>query len=102
MERCESGLIGSPGKTVCQKWHRGFESLSLRFHHDVALAKSGFAKSTSWFQRDTVRQCKWRCYNIFMYYVYSLKCKDGFYVGCTDNLKDRLGRHQKGNVPATA
>ncbi len=36
-----------------------------------------------------------------MYYVYSLKCKDGFYVGCTDNLKDRLDRHQKGHVPAT-
>jgi len=37
-----------------------------------------------------------------MYYVYSLKCKDGYYVGCTDNLEDRLGRHQKGHVPATA
>ncbi|MEI7765710.1 MAG: GIY-YIG nuclease family protein [bacterium] len=37
-----------------------------------------------------------------MHYVYSLKCKDGFYVGCTDNLRERLGRHQKGNVPATA
>ncbi|MEA1929505.1 MAG: GIY-YIG nuclease family protein [Patescibacteria group bacterium] len=37
-----------------------------------------------------------------MYYVYSLKCKNGFYVGCTDNLKDRLARHQKGHVPATA
>lgn len=37
-----------------------------------------------------------------MYYVYSLKCKDGYYVGCTDNLEDRLERHQKGNVPATA
>jgi predicted GIY-YIG superfamily endonuclease len=37
-----------------------------------------------------------------MYYVYSLKCKDGFYVGCTDNIKERLQRHQKGQVPATA
>jgi len=37
-----------------------------------------------------------------MYYVYSLQCKDGFYVGCTDNLKDRLERHQNGHVPATA
>lgn len=37
-----------------------------------------------------------------MYYVYSLKCKDGFYVGCTDNIKERLDRHQKGHVPATA
>ena len=37
-----------------------------------------------------------------MYYVYSLKCKDGFYIGCTDDLKDRLNRHQKGNVPATS
>jgi predicted GIY-YIG superfamily endonuclease len=37
-----------------------------------------------------------------MYYVYSLNCKDGYYVGCTDNLKDRIDRHLKGQVPATA
>jgi len=36
-----------------------------------------------------------------MYYVYSLKCKDGFYVGCTDNLKERVERHKRGYVPAT-
>ena len=36
-----------------------------------------------------------------MYYVYSLKCKDGYYVGCTDNVQERLERHQKGRVPAT-
>ena len=36
-----------------------------------------------------------------MYYVYSLKCKDGFYIGCTDNLKERLERHRKGYVEAT-
>jgi hypothetical protein len=29
-ERCVSGLNGSPGKTVCRKRHRGFESLPLR------------------------------------------------------------------------
>ena len=37
-----------------------------------------------------------------MYYVYSLKCKDGYYVGCTDNIQERVEGHQKGNVPATA
>ncbi len=37
-----------------------------------------------------------------MYYVYSLKCKDGYYVGCTDNIKDRIDRHQMGYVPTTA
>ena len=37
-----------------------------------------------------------------MHYVYSLKCKDGYYIGCADNLKDRIERHQKGQVPATA
>ncbi len=36
-----------------------------------------------------------------MHYVYSLKCNDGFYLGCTANLKERLERHQKGLVPAT-
>ena len=29
-------------------------------------------------------------------------CKDGYYVGCTDDLKDRISRHQKGQVDATA
>lgn len=37
-----------------------------------------------------------------MYYVYSLKCVDGFYTGCTDSIKDRISRHKKGQVPATA
>lgn len=37
-----------------------------------------------------------------MYYVYSLECKDGYYIGCTDNLEERLNRHHKGAVPATA
>ncbi|MCL4403809.1 GIY-YIG nuclease family protein [Patescibacteria group bacterium] len=37
-----------------------------------------------------------------MYYVYSLKCRDGYYIGCTDDIEDRLERHQKGQVPATA
>ena len=37
-----------------------------------------------------------------MYYVYSLKCKNGYYVGCTDNIEYRLNRHKKGQVPATA
>ena len=37
-----------------------------------------------------------------MHYVYSLKCKDGFYIGCTDDLKDRLSRHKKGNVLTTS
>lgn len=36
-----------------------------------------------------------------MYYVYSLKCNDGYYIGCTEDLKERLVRHKKGNVPAT-
>jgi len=31
-----------------------------------------------------------------------LKCKGGYYVGFTDNLKDRLNKHQKGQVPATS
>lgn len=36
------------------------------------------------------------------YYVYILHCKDGLpYIGCTDDLKDRITRHQKGQVPAT-
>lgn len=37
-----------------------------------------------------------------MQFVYVLKCQDnGFYIGCTDNLKDRIERHNKGYVDAT-
>ena len=38
-----------------------------------------------------------------MYYVYVLKSKrDGnFYVGCTANLRKRLGEHCNGNVRST-
>ena len=37
-----------------------------------------------------------------MYYVYSLKCKDGYYVGCTDDIQDRLDRHKNRQVPETS
>jgi len=37
-----------------------------------------------------------------MYYVYSLKCKNGYYIGCTDNIEERVKRHQMGHVLATA
>ncbi len=50
-------------------------------------------------RRDTVRQQVREgdfCQN--MYYVYSLKCGNGYYIGCTDNLKDKMERHQKGQV----
>ncbi len=37
-----------------------------------------------------------------MYTIYILKCADsGPYVGCTENLKERLQRHNNGYVPAT-
>jgi len=37
-----------------------------------------------------------------MYYIYSLKCKDGYYIGCTNDLKDRVDRHNKGRILTTA
>ena len=37
-----------------------------------------------------------------MFYVYILNCKNNRpYIGCTDNLKERIIRHQNGYVPAT-
>ena len=37
-----------------------------------------------------------------MQFVYVLKCSDnGYYVGCTDNLKQRIETHSKGYVNAT-
>jgi len=38
-----------------------------------------------------------------MYYIYILNCSDNKpYTGCTQNLKERIERHQNGHVPATA
>jgi putative endonuclease len=37
-----------------------------------------------------------------VFYVYFLENKDDIpYVGCTNDLKDRFQRHNKGYVPAT-
>jgi putative endonuclease len=36
-----------------------------------------------------------------MFYVYILKCKNGYYTGCTSDLKDRIKRHKNKQVPAT-
>ena len=37
-----------------------------------------------------------------MYYVYLLGCADRrTYVGCTNNLEERLRRHKRGFIPAT-
>lgn len=37
-----------------------------------------------------------------MFYVYILKCSDGKpYTGCTNDLKDRIKRHNAGYVDAT-
>lgn len=37
-----------------------------------------------------------------MEYVYLLHCADGkTYIGCTNDLKERIKRHEAGHVPAT-
>lgn len=37
-----------------------------------------------------------------MWYVYILKCSNGeYYKGCTNNIEDRLHRHNSGWVEAT-
>ena len=37
-----------------------------------------------------------------MQYVYIIKCSNNtYYVGCTNNIKDRINRHGKGEVKAT-
>ena len=36
------------------------------------------------------------------WYVYIVKCNDErFYIGCANDLKERIKRHQIGQVPAT-
>ncbi len=37
-----------------------------------------------------------------MYYVYILKCSDNrLYIGCSNNLTDRIKRHKNGEILAT-
>ena len=37
-----------------------------------------------------------------MYYVYLLICSDSkTYIGCTNNLRDRITRHEEGYISAT-
>jgi len=37
------------------------------------------------------------------YYVYLMECSDGtFYTGCTNNIKDRLERHKRGDIKYTS
>ena len=37
-----------------------------------------------------------------MWFVYILQCRNGeYYKGCTNNIEDRLERHQKGWVEST-
>jgi putative endonuclease len=61
-------------------------------HHIVLIMSKGRVDNTGRPSADAVR----------FYYVYILMCNDGLpYTGCTDNLKERIDRHQKGNVPAT-
>lgn len=68
---------------------RGFDPHYLRLRLDVALAKSEFVETSA--RRGP-----------HMYYVYMLLCSDSkTYLGCTDNLKERINRHEKGGVPAT-
>ena len=38
-----------------------------------------------------------------MWIVYILKCSDGtYYVGCTNDINDRLLRHEKGDIKYTS
>ena len=37
-----------------------------------------------------------------MFYVYILKCNDDkTYIGCANNLKERISKHQAAQIPAT-
>lgn len=93
MEAWLSGLKQHTANVLTGKPVRRFESSRLRLRSAIADLRRGEA-------RKKVREGD--LHLSVMYYVYSLKCNDGYYVGCTDNLEDRLERHRKGQVSATA
>ena len=109
-------------KTGVPQGTREFESRPFRFHLAEVPIKSGrkrasplFSSASAWCRRSyaKARETKSAAFHldktsvksviiISMYYVYLLKCFDNrTYIGCTDNLKDRMNRHQKGQIPAT-
>lgn len=116
MEAWQSGLTRRTRNAVGEKSPRRFKSSRLRLRHDVALRSRiqqsygdyGVTQSAyheTKLRRDAVRLGKDTHQMIkkpLTYYVYSLKCADGYYVGCTDDLSDRIKRHRLGQVPATA
>ena len=74
----------------------------LRLRYDEAPITSErrrdyppFVSATAWHSLN-------KCIIYYIYWVYVLKCSDdGYYVGCTHNLKKRYLRHIKGYVRAT-
>src|SRR3989338_3247476 len=77
----------------CHGRDRGFKSHRARLRSAEARKSEGELRHSYGVAKPA---------NKNMYYVYSLKCKDGYYIGCTDNLRERLKRHESGRVPATA
>jgi predicted GIY-YIG superfamily endonuclease len=48
----------------------------------------------------TLFSAQWQLHLAHMYYVYILKCKDNSpYTGFSEDLKERISRHQKGTFP---
>lgn len=92
MERSHSGLVHHLGKVACRK------------APGVRISPSPPSPRRSSATADTVRKVasEGGHKHIYMFYVYILKCSNGrLYIGCTNNLKERLERHKNGNVPAT-
>jgi putative endonuclease len=78
------------GKRVWQQCHRGFESPPLR----LRLAEARLRRDKSAERAKAGHYMFW--------YVYVLLYSDGrFYIGCTNDLKDRFKRHNNKEIPAT-
>ena len=77
-----------------QKKIPGFDSLCPRLRLAIARLRRAMPAKLS--------EGGIRFHNFIMYYVYILKCSDSkTYIGCAENLEERVERHYKGYVPAT-
>jgi len=106
MERSHSGLVRRFRKPMLPKGNREFKShpLRRRLAEASALARQSPLSQITGNSGNfgETKSAKKRKREKDMYYVYLLTCADKkTYIGCTDDLKDRLSRHQKGFVPAT-